>query len=345
MSIYFEVSKMPGLHYCVFPGCTTRGKKGLFQIPQKDPKRREWIEICALETIDLPKIAHLCIKHFKDEDLNINNPNRTTLKSGVKPFAPLHHYIAANEEVYVPTDENVLSSIKFPEGIFPKIEVSEHDYAKNTVHDPQKILIEKLIQEKKLFEKEVQKLEKEVKKLENSHQKLEKSVEKLEKNVEKWRNKYESLELKVASKSFKIQIAKEVLHGKATAAQIDILVSDSQRRCSKLTTQDDLSLAMKARCISPRVLKLFKTETNFYLVSKKTLQRKFAFMTVTPGPIKPSWAFLKRQVKVIPNNSPWRLVTVMFDEIKVDARCEYSYQLDTILGPNNYAQVLMVIIK
>ena len=93
---------MPGSRYCVFPYCGNSGKKGFFQIPKREPKRSEWINICALHNTQLHNHSSICSLHFKKEDLNLDDPNRVTLKCWAKPFAPFHHYIAANEEILNP---------------------------------------------------------------------------------------------------------------------------------------------------------------------------------------------------------------------------------------------------
>ena len=105
------------LHYCVYPNCTAtgRGTKDFFQISQKDPMRSVWIEKFGLENNKLSRIAHICKKHFKDEDLN----RRVCLNAGTKP-------------------SNV-STIKFPEIVFPKIKDVENNsnFGNQTIHiDP-----------------------------------------------------------------------------------------------------------------------------------------------------------------------------------------------------------------
>ena len=105
-----------------------------------------------------------------------------------------------------------VETIKIPEEILPNIEENEHDYAKNSIHNPQNSLIEKLIEEKKytelyyknkcsLWEKKVRKLEKSVQKLENcvntwktKHDSLEKSSQMWETRSKNWKSKYKTLE-------------------------------------------------------------------------------------------------------------------------------------------------------
>ena len=94
---------MPGSRYCVFPYCGNSGKKGFFQIPKKEPKRSQWIDICALHNTQLNNYSSICSLHFEKRDLNLSNaPNKINLLPWAKPFAPFHHYIAANEEISNP---------------------------------------------------------------------------------------------------------------------------------------------------------------------------------------------------------------------------------------------------
>ena len=98
---------MPSSKYCVFPYCGNYGRnekaKGFFNFPQKEPKRSEWIDICALQNTQLPRKPFICHLHFDKEDLNLDNPNRVTLKFWAKPLAPpFHNYIAAYEEILNP---------------------------------------------------------------------------------------------------------------------------------------------------------------------------------------------------------------------------------------------------
>ena len=102
------------LHYCVYPNCTAtgRGTKDFFQISQKDPMRSVWIEKFGLENNKLSRIAHICKKHFKDEDLKRINRGKVLLKAGTKPVAPQHFIAANNENISRPANE---PTIKFPE--------------------------------------------------------------------------------------------------------------------------------------------------------------------------------------------------------------------------------------
>ena len=81
------------MRYCIYPDCSAKGKKGFFQIPQKDPMRSIWIEICGLENKNLSrnKYSHICIKHFREKDLNRDKDGRILLNPGTKPVNSYVH--------------------------------------------------------------------------------------------------------------------------------------------------------------------------------------------------------------------------------------------------------------
>ena len=96
---------------------------------------------------------------------------------------------------------------------------------------------------------------------------------------------------------------------------------------------------MRLKCIDSRAL-AFVRKFIVPLPAEATLLQKFGFMHLSPGFLLPAFEYLKDKVSGMIENE--NLVTLSFDEMKIDERSDYDYKLDAQLGPHSYAQQLFV---
>ena len=84
---------------CSFPNCFRRGQAGFFDFPTENPKRAQWLTACGLD--DIGKNAHICVKHFKPDDLSPSAQKRMRLRPEAIP-----HFNYTNEEIFMCNDFN-----------------------------------------------------------------------------------------------------------------------------------------------------------------------------------------------------------------------------------------------
>ena len=100
---------------------------------------------------------------------------------------------------------------------------------------------------------------------------------------------------------------------------------------SKLWSNSDYRNAMELRCISSHGLK-FVRENICPLPAYITLCKKFSFMHLIPGFMKPMMLYLS---KTLPKNDPKKnLFMILFDEVKITNKGQLDRKLDMIIGAN-----------
>ena len=93
---------------------------------------------------------------------------------------------------------------------------------------------------------------------------------------------------------------------------------------------------MRLKCISSQALE-FVRKSILPLPSESALIEKFGFLTCTPGLLRPAYEYLRDLVPRLTGPGE-TLASLMFDEMKLDERCEYYTKLDAVIGPHAYAQ-------
>ena len=137
----------------------------------------------------------------------------------------------------------------------------------------------------------------------------------------------------------KNRIVKDKLKGSFSVSQLDWMLSKKKRSRICNLTSVDLSKAMRLRCASTKAYKLVRKE-HVPLPGLSTLNRKFEFMHVAPGIIKPMVVYFRQ---VCPTKSArWKLGVTAFDEMAIENISDIDRYLDMTVGPGKSAQVVTV---
>ena len=134
-------------------------------------------------------------------------------------------------------------------------------------------------------------------------------------------------------KTKKKKLLGNVFTGKFTfsGAQIDMMLSEKERFRSKKWTNADYCSAMELRCTGVKSLNYVRKNL-LPLPAYPTLCKKFAFMHLTPGFLKPMMAYLS---KILPlKEKSKRACMLLFDETKVTNRGHLDKKLDMVIGAN-----------
>lgn len=154
----------------------------------------------------------------------------------------------------------------------------------------------------------------------------------LTKKVEALEKELQSIKEGKIPRKDKIELFDKIVTNKQfgfTKAQIDILVSEKERKRSNLWSDSDFSKAMKVRCISIGALKTAKKLVP--LPSSSLLQRKFAHLHVTKGYIRPVLQYLTKK------GAKWteieKICGVCFDELGSRVYGDIDRYLDLFVPP------------
>ena len=147
------------------------------------------------------------------------------------------------------------------------------------------------------------------------------------------------------AKNLKNKIVKQELLGKGyfSAAQVSVIlrnVKDSKTTVySRHWTNEDLLKARRLMSIRGAALDYVR-QIGFPLPCKRTCQKKFGFLNVVCGLIKPAIIYLRDLIPRLKLSE--QLGALSFDEVKIKESAVHDVKLDAFLGPNNYAQVILV---
>ena len=76
--------------------------------------------------------------------------------------------------------------------------------------------------------------------------------------------------------------------------------------------------------------------------SRRTIQRGFSWLSILPGIIKP----IKSLIEFLQQQGDWEswynLISIAFDEMKVDILAELDQRLECLSGPSDYAFLLTI---
>ena len=165
-------------------------------------------------------------------------------------------------------------------------------------------------------------------------------IKKLRHQVQLLKNQNASLRSGKLPEVVKNRVVTEKLKGKFTPAQISQIISKkTQKKCMKWT-EEDYNLGYKYRFLPRKQYNALRTQHNFPLPGISTIDKKFQFVHLSPGYIKPTLEFLKK--KALSMKESEKVIGICFDEIFIDNVVEIDRILDQAIGPAKNANVFWI---
>ena len=305
--------KKPVLRNCAVLSCGTKKAKdkGFYIIPQHERKRKAWFEACGIPLSE--KQTRICWKHFKPDQFR----NKIDVANGlfgclVKDAFPTEFLPGAPIKVNLDSPDFDLGSnveIDIPvQKIQPESENltksdDEHDYTQKCLNPYD-------------------------------------MIKKLQRQVQLLKNQNASLRSGKLPEVVKNRVVTEKLKGKFTPAQISQIISKKpQKRCMKWK-EEDYNLGYKFRFLPRKQYNALRKQHSFPLPGISTIDKKFQFVHLSPGYIKPTLEFLKKKVLSLKESE--KVIGICFDEISIDNVVEIDRILDQAIGPAKNANVFWI---
>ena len=321
---------------CVFPLCQSRGQTGFYSFPSDPGKKALWLKACKLSLKDVKSSDRICINHFKSTDFdNHENANvqRKRLKSCAIPKAYSTEELFEDNNTFSLAEETVGDDSERGHDLLANCQLltpqSEHDYS---APGHQCVC------------KECPNLKAQIKKLRCDIIYWREKSRKFEKKYEHTKQLQNSDT--PAAKNFRNKITKErlSLNGSFSDIQIDLMLrknKNNPKPFSQKWPQSDLLKAKKLYSIRGKALDFVRHIAGLPLPSKTTCSRKLGFLRVQRGFITPALIYLESSLLPrIPARE--KLANIKFDEMKLMKTALYDQIGDSILGPNDYVQQVIV---
>ena len=309
---YAKKLSKPVLRNCEISSCGTKKAtdKGFYTIPEHEIRRKAWFDACGIPLTK--KKTRICWRHFKpDQFRNKIDPSKGLFGCLKKDAFPTE--FLPGEPIKVNSDSDFdlgrSEEIKIPEQISSAESVNltksdkEHDYAQNCPNP---------------FD----------------------LIKKLKHQVQLLKNQNASLRSGNLPEAVKNRVVAEKLKGKFTPAQISQIISKkTKKRCMKWK-EEDYNLGYKFRFLPKKQYNALRKKHNFPLPGISTIDKKFQFVHLSPGFIKPSLEFLKKKVLSLKESE--KVIGICFDEIFIDNVVEIDQILDQAIGPAKNANVFWI---
>ena len=97
---------------------------------------------------------------------------------------------------------------------------------------------------------------------------------------------------------------------------------------------------MRLKCVSPQALDIVREEVA-PLPSHSFIDEKLKYLDVNPGMNRPAFEYLREKSKTMSRPGE-NVVAIYFDEVKIDERAHFYKKYDYVLGPDRFANQIMV---